>query len=189
MNKKIFFVIAGANGSGKSTIANELLKEEKLEYINADDIAKKLSPADLSKVKITAGKEVFKRISNCFENGLSLAVETTLSGNNYINILKEARDCGYEIVLIYTFVDNAQMCIERIKSRVRNGGHPVPDEDVIRRYERSKFNFWNKYKELSDKWLLYYNGNESYIFVAQKGSDAKVEILNENLYTLFRETL
>lgn len=189
MSRKTFYVLAGANGSGKSTIAKELLQEHKLEYINADDIAKELNPVNISKVKISAGKETKRRIENCFKEKLSLAVETTLSGNNYVNTFKIAKDLGYRIILLYTFVDNSKTCIERIKVRIKNGGHPVPDEDVIRRYKRSISNFWNKYKSLADDWLLYYNGNENYLFVAQKGKGKEVEIINENLYTLFRKNL
>ena len=189
MNRKTFYVLAGANGSGKSTIAKELLQEQKLEYINADDIAKELNPTDISRVKISAGKETKRRIENCFKEKLSFAVETTLSGNNYIKTFEEAKKSGYRIILLYTFVDNAKTCIERIKVRVKNGGNPVPDEDVIRRYKRSISNFWNKYKSLADEWLLYYNGNENYVFVAQQSKGKDIEIINENLYTLFRKNL
>ena len=189
MNKKTFYVLAGANGSGKSTIAKELLQEQKLEYINADDIAKELNPKDISKVKISAGKETKRRILKCFKENLSFAVETTLSGNNHINTFKTAKELGYKIILVYTFVDNTKTCIERIKVRVKNGGHPVPDEDVVRRYKRSISNFWNKYKGLADEWLLYYNGNESSTIVAQQSNNDDIEILNENLYTLFRKNL
>ena len=189
MNKKILYILAGANGSGKSTIAKELLQEHKLEYVNADDIAKELNPINISKVKISAGKETKKRIESCFKEKLSFAVETTLSGNNYINTFKTAKELKYRIILLYTFVDNSKTCIERIKVRVKNGGHPVPDEDVIRRYKRSISNFWNKYKSLADEWLLYYNGNENYVFVAQQAKGKDIEIINENLYTLFRKNL
>jgi len=177
------------NGSGKSTIAKELLQEQKLEYINADDIAKELNPTNISKVKISAGKETKRRIEKCFKEKLSFAVETTLSGNNYIKTFEKAKELGYKIILLYTFVDNSKICIERIKVRVKNGGHPVPDEDVIRRYKRSISNFWNKYKNLADEWNLYYNGNDSSTIVAQQTSKDDIEILNENLYTLFRENL
>ena len=186
---KTFLVFAGANGSGKSTIAEEFLKTERFDYINADDIAKKMNPTDISKVRISAGKEFNHRINNNFESGISFAIETTLSGNTYISTFKKAKYLGYKIILVYTFVDNPQVCIERIKTRVQNGGHFIPDEDVIRRYSRSKINFWTRYKNLSDTWLMYYNGSSNYILVAQKENGNDIEILDENLYTLFRENL
>lgn len=187
--RKTFLVFAGANGSGKSTIAEEFLKTEPFDYINADDIAKKMNSADISKVRISAGKEFNRRINNNFKSGVSFAIETTLSGNTYISTFKKAKYLGYKIILIYTFVDSPQVCIERIKTRVQNGGHFIPDEDVIRRYSRSKINFWTRYKNLSDTWLMYYNGSSNYILVAQKENENDIEILDENLYTLFRENL
>lgn len=186
---KTFLVFAGANGSGKSTIAEEFLKTEPFDYINADDIAKEMNSADISKVRISAGKEFTYRINNNFESGISFAIETTLSGNTYISTFKKAKYLGYKIILVYTFVDSPQVCIERIKTRVQNGGHFIPDEDVIRRYSRSKINFLTRYKNLSDTWLMYYNGSSNYILVAQKENENDIEILDENLYTLFRENL
>ncbi|MEA5001039.1 MAG: zeta toxin family protein [Endomicrobiaceae bacterium] len=187
-NKKSFLVLAGANGSGKSTIAEGFLETETFDYINADDIAKEMNPSDISKVRISAGKEFNRRINNNFEAGISFAIETTLSGNTYIDTFKKAKCLGYSIILVYTFVDNPQVCIERIKTRVQNGGHFIPDEDVIRRYFRSKKKFWDIYKDMSDVWFIYYNGNENYILVAQKELEKDIAILNESLYTLFKET-
>lgn len=187
-NKKSFLVLAGANGSGKSTIAEGFLETETFDYINADDIAKEMNPSDISKVRISAGKEFNRRINNNFEAGVSFAIETTLSGNTYIDTFKKAKSLGYSIILVYTFVDNPQVCIERIKTRVQNGGHFIPDEDVIRRYFRSKKKFWDIYKDMSDVWFIYYNGNENYILVAQKELEKDIAILNESLYTLFKET-
>ncbi|GAB1402227.1 zeta toxin family protein [Elusimicrobiota bacterium] len=186
--KKTFLVLAGANGSGKSTIAEEFLETEPFDYINADDIAKEMNPTDISKVRISAGKEFNRRINNNFESGVSFAIETTLSGNTYIATFKKAKDLGYRIILVYTFVDNPQVCIERIKTRVQNGGHFIPDEDVIRRYYRSKKKFWEIYKDMSDIWFIYYNGNQNYILVAQKELQNDIAILNESLYTLFKGT-
>ncbi len=80
------------------------------------------------------------------------------------------------------------MCENRIKIRVLNGGHNIPKEDIIRRFYRSKKNFWNIYKNLVDEWNLFYNGNSEYILVAQY-SNNDVEIFNENLYNEFIKDL
>ena len=143
--KKVLYLIAGANGSGKTTLANELLSEEELTFLNADEIAKKLSPTDIEKVRITAGKELFNRLNACVQEGKSFALETTLSGSLYVKIIEELRQKGYITHLVYVFLDNPDMCIERIKTRVKEGGHYIPDEDVRRRYNRSIKNFWNTY--------------------------------------------
>ena len=128
---KTLYILAGANGSGKSTIAKELLPEEKIVYVNADDIARELCPENMQAVRIQAGKELHARINKLFSEGKSFALESTLSGVGHIKTIQIAHKLGYQVVIIYTFVDNPEVCIGRIQMRVKNGGHPVPKEDVI----------------------------------------------------------
>lgn len=109
---KFLFIIAGANGSGKSTLASELLPEEKLKFLNADEIAKEISPNNLESVRISAGKEVYKRLNIFFETNISFAIETTLAGNNHVKTIMRAKELGYNVALIYSFVDNPKICIK-----------------------------------------------------------------------------
>jgi len=139
---KLLYIIAGANGSGKSTLAEVLLKEKELEFLNADEIAKEIAPNAINSVPVSAGKEYFKRLAEFFENNKSFAVESTLSGNNIVRIINQARKQNYKIILVYSFLQNCTNCIERVKFRVKNGGHNVPEEDIIRRYYKSIINFW-----------------------------------------------
>lgn len=183
-NKKYLYIIAGANGSGKSTLASELLPEEKLEFLNADEIAKEICPENIESVRITAGRKVLEKLDNLFENNKSFAVETTLAGSNHIKTIQRAKELKYNVALIYSFVENPEICINRIKVRVLNGGHDIPDEDVIRRFYRSKNNFWNKYKDIVDEWNLFYNGISDYVLVAKQEFDG-IEILNDALYNEF----
>lgn len=186
---KTLYILAGANGSGKSTIAKELLPAENISYVNADDIARELCPEDMQKMRIRAGKEVYFRIAELVQSGKSFALESTLSGIGHLKTIALAKQNGYKVVIVYTFVDAPSDCLARIQSRVQNGGHPVPDEDVIRRFYRSKYNFWNKYAPLADYWVLYYNGGmEISLTAAKKGND-EVEIISENLYTIFKRDL
>ena len=138
---KRMFILAGANGSGKSTISRVLLPAEGIVYVNPDDIAMELNPSDPLGVRIEAGRETFRRIDELFERGESFAVESTLSGNAYVKVLQLAKALGYETMIAYVFVDSPEVCIARIAVRVQGGGHFVPDEDVRRRYARSKENF------------------------------------------------
>ena len=92
-------------------------------------------------------------------------------------------------MIVYTFVDSPSDCLARIQSRVQNGGHPVPDEDVLRRFYRSKYNFWNKYAPLVDHWVLYYNGGTEISLTAAKKGNDEVEIVSGNLYTIFKRDL
>lgn len=91
---------------------------------------------------------------------------------------------GYKIVIIYSYLDTPEFCENRIKVRVLNGGHNIPKEDIIRRFYRSKENFWKLYKDMADEWNMFYNGTSEYILVAQC-SDKELEIYSENLYNEF----
>ena len=188
MSEKFLFIIAGANGSGKTTLAKELLQEYSLEFINADEIAREINPDDFQAVRIQAGKKVFKKLDEMLSLEKSFAIETTLSGNFLVKVIKRAKAKGYESALIYSFVDNPEICIKRIMIRVKNGGHFVPDEDVIRRYYRSKRNLWFKYRNVVDEWSVFYNGLSGYINV-MKGESGNIEIFNEELYNLFMENI
>lgn len=186
--EKYIFIIAGANGSGKTTLARELLPEYGLEFINADEVAREMNPDDMQAVRIQAGKIILRRLDELILRGISFAVETTLSGNFLVKTIKKAKTQGYNVVLIYSFLKSPETCIDRIKVRVSNGGHHIPDEDVMRRYYRSKRNLLYKYCHIVDEWAVYYNGFEGYIIV-MKGELGKVEILNEGLYNLFMENI
>jgi len=182
---KRLYIIAGANGSGKSTIARVLLPMEGIVYVNPDDIARELNPHDLLAVRLAAGREALRRIDALLDRGESFAVESTLSGNAYAAMLERARAFGYETMIIYVFVDSAEVCIARIATRVKNGGHPVPDEDVRRRYLRSKRNFLNTYAPLADHWTLFYNGGSEFALVAH--GNGKTTVLSQERYDAFKE--
>ena len=184
MQDKILYIIAGANGSGKSTLASELLPSENIDFLNADEVAKEVCPENIESVKIKAGKIVLKRLEDLLNSGKSFAIETTLSGKNHIKTIQKAKKLGYFVVLIYSYLDNPTLCENRIKIRVLNGGHDIPKDDIIRRFYRSKENFWNIYKHLVDEWNLFYNGTSEYFLVAQY-ANGEIEIFSENLYNDF----
>jgi predicted ABC-type ATPase len=175
---RILYLIAGANGSGKTTFARELLKKEHVAFLNADEImlAKDLSP-------MKAGKEYFERLGRTIKAGKSVALETTLSGKNHQKIIKDFAAADYGIRLFYVFLDNAAACIDRVALRVAKGGHAVPKADIIRRYGRSRKGFAD-IKAKVDSWVLVYNGAREYEVVA-KAKGKHVEILNEALYNMF----
>lgn len=184
MNKPILYIIAGANGTGKSTLACELLSDANIEFLNADDTAKGLCPDNIESVKIKAGKIVLKKLDKLLLNKKSFAIETTLSGKNHIKTIERAKSLGYRTVIIYSYLDNPTMCENRIKIRVLNGGHNIPKEDISRRFYRSIENFYKIYKDLVDEWILFYNGTSDYAKIA-KCKNHNIEILNETLYNNF----
>ena len=180
MNKTLY-IIAGANGSGKTTFAMTYSILKSLYFINADEIAKQYGPTDLQKYKIKAGKEFFKQLEQYIEyNEESFIIETTLSGKYLVKVIEKAKKNNFEIVLIYLFLDDDTENILRVKNRVLNGGHDIPIEDIKRRYIRSRKLFLSLYKNMVDKYLIFFNGDDNYELVAE---DA--EILDEDLYSLF----
>ena len=184
--KKVF-ILAGANGSGKSTIAKVLLPTVGIAYVNPDDIARELNPSDLTSVKITAGREALRRIDEMMARGESFALETTLSGLSYVKTFSQAQQLGYETVLAYVYVDSPDVCIARIAARVKNGGHPVPGADIRRRYARSKRNFLDVYASQVDHWMLYYNGGADLTLVAH--GNGKVVVLSQERFDAFKEDI
>jgi len=172
--------LAGANGTGKTTVANELLKEYSLEFLNADLIAIK------AKSRISAGKMFIKIMDKAIDRKASIAAESTLSGSSLAKTVKKVKRLGYRVSIIYIFVDNPKVALERIKVRVEAGGHDVPKEDVIRRFYRSKENFWRIYKDIADEWTILYNGMERLVPVAAGGKSG-FEIMDDSLFNLFKK--
>ena len=182
---KLFYILAGANGSGKSTIAKVLLPSEGLVYVNPDDIATELNHENPAAAKIESGKEALRRIDSYLKSGVSFALESTLSGSGHVKFVERAKTLGYTVVLAYIYVDSPDVCVRRIEARVRRGGHMVPVADVVRRYARSKRNFANLYRGIVDCWLLYYNGGTDFSLVAYGEGD--VNVISKERYASFME--
>lgn len=188
-DKKQVVIVAGANGSGKTTFARKFLDVTKYEFLNADEIAKEMSPKDPTKSRIAAGKKVIKSIDQFIQEGKNFVIESTLSGSFLEKHIQKLKDNGYDINLTYIFLGSQDLCIERIKSRVRQGGHNVPDEDVIRRFNRGLVRFWQVYRMAVDFYSIYFN-NEFYDFkqVAQ-GKKEELEVLIQPLFDEFMTVL
>ena len=162
-------IIAGPNGSGKTTFVSEYLRESKIsEYISADAIAEKLVSRreDLDSVKIQAGRLFFQEIHRLIEAEQDFVVEVTLAGKGFERIISRLKRAGYTITIVFIFLKSADTCIARVRNRVSAGGHHVPTEDVVRRFYRSKHNFWYIYRNLVDRWSLVYNSAEHFQEVA-----------------------
>lgn len=184
MADKEIIIVGGANGSGKTTFAMQYLTELKLDFLNADLLTKEIEDRGESNALIKAGRIFFAKLDQFISNGTSFIVETTLSGSYINKVTKRAKQEGYQIRLIYLFLENPDLCIERVKTRVIKGGHDVPEIDVVRRFYRSLDNFWNKMSKLSNNWVLIYNGDEGFQQVAV-GDGEEYSVGNELLFNKF----
>lgn len=153
------YIIAGPNGAGKTTFAEKFLPTEAtcLNFINADLIAAGLSPFKPESVAVEAGKLLLKRIDEMVAREESFAFETTLAGRNYIHRIKTWQNAGYEVILYFLKLPSEQMAIERVRLRVAEGGHHVPDKVVKRRYNKGLENLEKFYKNMVDAWVVFDN--------------------------------
>ena len=164
-------ILAGANGSGKTTIAERLIPHKRFkDFINADEIARGLSPFDPTSQRIEAGRITLQRQKDCINQNKSFAIETTLSGKSLAQLIKLAKQNNYQIQLMYIYISDIRVNLNRIKERVQQGGHAVPVKDAKRRYLRSLNNLFHIYYDLCDIISLYDNTEGAPHLIAFKPS-------------------
>ncbi len=184
---KEIWIVGGPNGAGKTTWVRSTLKAQSgtLPYLSADRIAAELAPGRPEKAAIAAGREFLRQLREAIESGEELIVESTLSGRGMIRFLQLARDHGYRIVVVFIFLRRAELCVRRVRQRVRKGGHDVPAADIPRRYARSRPNLWHLHRPMADSWHLFFNDREeSFLEVAMGEAEAE-HILEPELFELF----
>ncbi|HEV3157715.1 MAG TPA: zeta toxin family protein [Candidatus Baltobacteraceae bacterium] len=135
------FVLAGPNGSGKTSWLSENTNEVAglglAHHFNPDAIAREINPSDVAQAAVEAGREVLRRSSELLKCRGSFGVETTLAGRHTLRVMQQARHAGYEVTLMFVATENPRINIERVAARHAAGGHDVPTEDILRRYQRS----------------------------------------------------
>jgi predicted ABC-type ATPase len=160
-------IIAGPNGAGKTTFAEEFLLREAdcPEFINADLIARGLSPFHSETAGFEAGRIMLSQIRAHVKAGKSFAFETTLSGLVYARLIPRWRSVGFSVNLVFLTVPKVEVALARIQARVAQGGHDVPEPVVRRRFERGLRNFERVYCKLVDSWARYDNSGPTPVLV------------------------
>lgn len=183
MKSKNLYVIAGPNGSGKTTFAMKFMPEfvKCPNFVNADLIAKGLAPFDPERAALKAGKLVLQQLEEYSRQGVDFGFETTLSGRAYYKKFKQLKDAGYRLHLFFLWIPSSELAIARIKERVAGGGHNIPDKDVKRRFNRGMKNFLELYNRIFDTWMLFDNSGLKPALIA-KNINGVLKIIRKELY-------
>lgn len=155
------YIIAGCNGAGKTTASMVVLPEilNCREFVNADEIARGLSPFNPEEMAIEAGKLMLQRVDNLLSRRETFAIETTLSTRSYRNLVLQAKKLGYMVILLFFWLPSPEMAEIRVAQRVASGGHNISKDVIHRRYWHGLQNLFNIFIPIVDKWSLYDNSD------------------------------
>lgn len=184
------YIIAGCNGAGKTTASFSILPEmlNCKEFVNADEIAKGLSPFQPESVAFQAGRLMLERINNLLNSQVDFAFETTLTTLSYISTIKLAKEKGYTVTLLFFWLNDVNLAIERVKMRVNSGGHNIPEEVIRRRYYRGIRNLITKFIKLSDSWIVINNSDKRSTFVAESKEGIEFIIHDNSAWQIIKTT-
>ncbi len=182
-DKPIVYIIAGPNGSGKTTFAREFLPklEANFEFVNADYLAGGLSPFAPYRAAIEAGKLSLRRIKHLAQERKNFAFESTLAGVTYVHLLKDLKRRGYEIRIYFLWLRDIDLALRRIAERVRHGGHNVPEADVRRRYAVGLRNLFTLYRPLADFLAIVDNSGQQPKMIATGDARCLTSIVEETM--------
>ncbi len=182
------YIIAGCNGAGKTTASFTVLPEmlNCKEFINADEIARGLSPFNPDQVAIEAGQIMLNKINELIKRRKDFAFETTLSTRSYIKTIEKARKNEYEITLLFFWLDSVELAIERVRTRVEEGGHNIPEKIIKRRYYSGMKNLFELYTPVSDYWIIVNNSNPNLELIAEGNYDNIERIENNRIFEIMK---
>ena len=189
MNSELkFYIIAGCNGAGKTTASFEILPQilNCKEFVNADEIAKGLSPFQPETVAIEAGRLMLNRIQELLNHKVDFAIETTLSTRTYINIISQAKSLGYEVCLLYFWLNSPEMAIQRVAKRVSQGGHNIPIETIKRRYKLGIKYLFDLYSNNVDKLMIMDNSTKQTSLIAIRNFDEEINVINSEQFEILK---
>ena len=187
-NKKHLYIIAGCNGAGKTTASFTILPEvlNCKEFVNADEIAKGLSPFQPENVAMQAGRIMLARMDELLQKGETFAFETTLATKSYKQKIEWAQANGYEVTLLFFWLDSPNMAKKRVAQRVAEGGHSIPSETIERRYHNGIVNLFAIYIDMVDICYIFDNSEGRKELIAQKEKHKGIIIYNNDKFNLMK---
>lgn len=185
---KNLYIISGCNGAGKTTASYTVLPEvlDCIEFVNADEIAHGLSPFNPESVAIEAGRLMLSRIEELLERDVSFSIETTLATKSYINLVRRAQDRGYRVILLFFWLKSPELAIERVRERVANGGHNIPENVIKRRYVAGINNLFKLFLGEVDSWSMFDNSDNPRKLIASGGKNVVLSINEVKLFSMIR---
>ena len=165
------YIISGCNGSGKTTASYTLLPDLLgcRQFVNSDEFAKSLSPFNPAAASVTASRYMMMKINYMLGSYEDFSRETTLATRSLVKIIEEAQSVGYEVTLLYFWLNSPELAVKRVRDRVAAGGHDIPESVIRRRYVMGLKYFFETYKPICDHWILADNSKSPFTIVA-KGS-------------------
>ena len=182
------YIIAGCNGAGKTTASFTILPDilDCHEFVNADAIAYGISPFNVEGVAIEAGKIMLRRIEELLAEGLDFAIETTLATRSYVSLVLRAQALGYNVKVVYIWLESPKIALQRVAERVRKGGHNIPADVVERRYYRGINNFFTLFIPVCDAWILADNSGEKLNIIAHGRKKLENTIENSDIWGVIK---
>lgn len=179
------YIIAGCNGAGKTTASFTLLPEilDCKEFVNADEIARGLSPFQPENAALEAGRIMLNRINDLLIAKADFAFETTLSTRSYVGFIQQAKKLDYKIVIVFFWLESKELAKTRVQSRVKLGGHSIPENVIERRYIRGLDNFFELYRPICDGWIFCNNSDQNTSIVA-RFDGSKVLVENPDIWNM-----
>jgi len=185
-NSKLYtdFLVSLHPEMEKTTASYTVLPEilDCREFVNADEIARGLSPFNPESVAIEAGRLMLQRIEYLLEKEETFSIETTLATKSYINLVHRAQAKGYTVRLLFFWLNSPELALMRIAERVAKGGHNIPETIVRRRYVAGISNLFRLFMDEVDFWVIYDNSQKPRIEVACGGRGTQPIIFNESLF-------
>ena len=180
MEDKNLYIICGCNGAGKTTASYSVLPKilSCREFVNADEIARGLSPFNPEGVAIEAGRLMLSRIQDLLFHNVSFSIETTLATRSYFNLVQQAHQQGYIVTLLYFWLSSPELAVQRVAERVSKGGHNIPTDVIHRRYLVGIKNLFNIYMPIVDAWMIADNSSLPREIIAKGGLSQPTEIEN-----------
>jgi predicted ABC-type ATPase len=183
-------ILSGCNGAGKTTASYTFLPEilDCRDFVNSDEFAKSLSPFDPSSASVSASRYMLMRIQYLLEHNADFSIETTLATRSLVTIIRRAKEKDYKVTLIYLWLQSPELALQRVRNRVANGGHNIPEDVLRRRYRMGITYLFDTYIPLCDNWMIADNTHPPFSVVAE-GNKERTLIKDEEKFNKIRSLI